>query len=78
MGKTIANWVRASEAKPEVDQTSDWNKKHQISKDVLCYTPEWGKKFGRYFHLADMWTVDGVTDSRGVRVEYWTEIEDPK
>jgi hypothetical protein len=70
-------WVLASERLPEIDESEGFRFTGKISKDVLCYSKEWGMRFGRYFHLSGFWMINGVTSSDGVVVEYWTDIEKP-
>jgi hypothetical protein len=70
-------WTPA-ENLPPVDESSEWNKDHKISKDYLCYSDEWGLRFGRYHGLAELWTVNGVHSSEGIKVEHYREINLPK
>lgn len=70
-------WIHVSQL-PPIDESNEWNKTHQISKDVLCFSKNWGMRFGRYFHLSGRWSIDGVTSSNGVVVENWMEINPPK
>lgn len=71
------NWVSTKEKLPNIDTSEQWNTDHKITKEVLCLTKEYGYRFGRYFHLAGFWTVNGVTSSNGVEVEYWAELSSP-
>ena len=73
----VSSWVATSERLPEIDQNDKWNKDNQITKDVLTYSKEWGMKFGRYHYMAGFWTIQGVTSSNGVNVDYWVEIKPP-
>lgn len=70
-------WISVEERLPEVDETDDWNRLNKISKDVMTYSKTWGMRFGRYFHHAGFWTVDNVSSSNGIEVEYWKEITPP-
>ena len=73
----VSGWVAVSERLPEIDHSDKWNSEYKITKDVLCWSKEWGMRFGRYFYSAEFWTINGVTSSNGVTVEYWMAVEPP-
>jgi hypothetical protein len=73
----ISSWVATTEKLPAIDESDNWNKEHKISKDVLTYSKEWGMRFGRYFYSAEFWTINGVTSSNEVQVDYWQEVKPP-
>ena len=73
----VMRWVAVSERLPEIDTSNKWNNDNKITKDVLCWSKEWGMRFGRYFYSAGFWTVNGVTSSNGVTVEYWMDVKPP-
>ena len=70
-------WISAGEKLPPIDDTNDWNKMYRISNNVLTFSEKWGMRFGRYFYDAEFWTVDGVTSSNGIIVEFWCDIKPP-
>lgn len=73
----VSSWVATTEKLPAIDESDNWNKEHKISKDVLTYSKEWGMRFGRYFYGAEFWTINGVSSSNGVKVDYWMLVEPP-
>lgn len=73
----VSKWISVEDKLPEVDETDDWNRLNKISKDVMTYSKTWGMRFGRYFYNAAFWTVDNVSSSNGIEVEYWKEITAP-
>lgn len=73
----VMRWVAVSERLPEIDTSDKWNSDNKITKDVLCWSKEWGMRFGRYFYSAGFWTINGVTSSNGVIVEYWMDVTPP-
>ena len=73
-----SEWISVDDRLPKIDTSNKWNNDNKITKDVLCYSKEWGMRFGRYFHLAGFWTVNGVTSSKGIDVEFWKEINPPQ
>ena len=75
--ESSSNWISVNERLPEIDTADEWNKQNKITKNVICWSKEWGMRFGRYFYLNEFWTIDGVHSSNGIRVEYWTEVKPP-
>lgn len=73
----VMQWVAVSERLPAIDESDNWNKEHKISKDVLTYSKEWGMRFGRYFYGSEFWTINGVSSSNGVKVDYWMPLPEP-
>lgn len=73
----VMRWVAVSERLPEIDTSDKWSNDNKITKDVLCWSKEWGMRFGRYFYSAGFWTINGVTSSNGVIVEYWMDVKPP-
>jgi hypothetical protein len=73
----VSSWVATSRKLPDIDQDDNWNKDYQITKDVLTYSKEWGMRFGKYHYMSGNWTIQGVTSSNGVRVDYWQEVKPP-
>lgn len=73
----VMRWVAVSERLPEIDTSDKWNNDNKITKDVLCWSKEWGIRFGRYFYSAGFWTINGVTSSKGITVEYWMDVKPP-
>jgi hypothetical protein len=75
----MMQWIATSERLPEIDTTDIWNNDNKISKDVLCYSSKWGITFGRYFHVAGgFWSLNGITSSDTIIVEYWMDVIPPK
>jgi hypothetical protein len=73
----VSSWVATTEKLPDIDQDDKWNKEYQITKDVLTYSKEWGMRFGRYHYMSGNWTINGVTSSKGVNVDYWMLVKPP-
>lgn len=66
-------WIKTSDKLPPVDKSNDWNKNNSITKDVWTFS-EFGTHVGRYFHSAEMWTINNVTSSRGIKVSHWMNL----
>lgn len=69
-------WYKVSEKMPPIGE-DDWRIKVRQSIRVLCYSKEWGKRFGQHHAVVDFWTIEGVTSSNGVAVEQWMDVSDP-
>lgn len=69
-------WISVEDELPPIDETDDWNRKTQISKDVFTHS-KFGMIRGRYIHTAKFWTVDGVTSSDGIAVTHWQPLPNP-
>lgn len=73
----VLKWVSVNERLPEIDNSDEWNKNCKITKDVLTCSKWYGMRFGRYYYLAGFWTVEGVTSSNGVEVDFWMDVPPP-
>lgn len=72
-------WIKASDQlPPKMKNPGEWDVTSGTSETVLTYSKSWGMRFGRYYHEVEYWTVNGVTSSNGIDVEYWMLIEPPK
>ena len=71
------NWIKVEDELPKIDESDRWNKETKQSKDVLCYHPDYGLRFGRYYYSAGFWTINGVTSSSGVKVTHWMPLSEP-
>ncbi len=69
-------WIPSSTL-PLINEADKWCKENRISKDLLCYSKECGKRNGRYYYNTGFWTIDGVHSSDGVKVDYWMDVELP-
>lgn len=74
----MITWIKTSDKMPDVDMSDSWNKSNHISKRLLIYTKEFGIGFGRFYHKADMWTMEGVSSSNGIQVSHWAELNKPE
>ena len=74
----MMQWIATSERLPEIDTTDIWNNDNKISKDVLCYSSKWGITFGRFHVAGGFWTLNGITSSDTIIVEYWMDVIPPK
>jgi len=77
---TKIEWLNAETSKPPVDEADDWRKESNSSADVLTYSKEYGKRLGRYYHLAERWSIDGVTviGTSKIPVTHYAFINDPE
>lgn len=70
-------WVSASERMPDIDTSDKWNNDNKITKDVVCWSKEWGRRFGRYYYNSGRWSIDGVLSSNQIVIEYWVDLTNP-
>ena len=67
-------WISIESKMPDVDYGDEWNINNRIAKRCLTFSEDWGIRFGQYFGLADKWNIDGVTNSKGIKVTHWMPI----
>lgn len=69
-------WIKSGQLPP--DAIGELGRICGASIRVLCFSPEWGKRWGWHIRLAGKWSVDGVTSSDGVNVTWWMDVSDPE
>lgn len=70
------DWISVEKELPSIDESEEWNKTHKISPRLLTYSKDWGIRLGQYFGLAEIWNVDGVSSSNGIKVTHF-KYENP-
>lgn len=68
-------WIKSEQLPP--DAIGELGRIWGASIRVLCFSPEWGKRWGWHTRLAGKWSVDGVTSADGVNVTWWMDVSDP-
>jgi hypothetical protein len=72
------NWIKVETEYPKINIKDEWDKEHQISEQLLCYSPQFGIRFGRYYYEADIWVLDGCASSNGINVTHWQYLSKPQ
>lgn len=67
-------WVSVSDDLPPIDTDDAYNEENGISKEVMCFSKQFGLRFGRYYYNSGHWIVDGFISSKGIHNEFWCEI----
>ena len=68
-------WIESKRFPP--DAIGELGRIWSASIRVLCFSPEWGKRWGWHNRLAEKWSVDGVASANGVDVTWWMDVSDP-
>lgn len=63
-------WIQSEKEKPPVSAIDKWDKEYKISGEVITFS-DFGIRFGKYYHLSDHWSIQGVTSSNGINVTHW-------
>jgi len=75
---TKIDWLNAETSKPPVDKKADWSNRIKQSVEVLTYSKEFGKRFGRYYHSGEFWAINGVDGFTDIKVTHYAFVNDPE